>query len=217
MLTAYVPLQLVSDGGRENNVAFSGRMLYQATGLWQNAHNVRLVWTIQMLNDVCKTFEDDICSEYSAYNQLQVVQTYYDDWFLTGLTVTEDHSVDIALVYEDPAAVANEPDDFGAPLYLDTLYGLLYGLDRSFVAGRDCDSTDADEPVPASASATSRWTRLPGALTTRPTAASATRSAGACPMYSISWRITMRPPIWARWTAPSPVSGRPISRSHPPS
>ncbi|MEZ4560620.1 MAG: hypothetical protein R2854_30000 [Caldilineaceae bacterium] len=144
MLAAYVPLQLVSDGNGHENVAFYGRMLYQAGGLWEAAHQVRLVWVIQMLNDVCAEFKDDVCAAYSELNDLTIIQTYEDDWYLTGLTVTEERGADTALVYEDPALTAGVANGYDAPLYLDTLYALVYGLDVTFMAARDCDTTDSN-------------------------------------------------------------------------
>ena len=145
-LAAYVPLQLVADSTGDNAVAFYGRMFYQAANTWGAAHDVRLVWMVQMLNDVCARYEDNICAEYGDLNQLQVIQTYPDDWFLSGLHVTEEHQADIALIYEDPTVtpgVAGAPADYDMPYYADTLYGLLNGLDQSFLAGR-CDKTNAD-------------------------------------------------------------------------
>ena len=40
----------------------------------------------------------------------------------------------MAIISEDPAQI----DD--APLYMDTLYVLAYGLDRTFMAGADCET-----------------------------------------------------------------------------
>ncbi len=142
-LTAYVPLTLVSDDTGDANVAFYARMFYQASGVWDAAHQVRLVWIVQALNDTCTTYDNGICSEYDPdqMNQLQVIQTYDDEWYMTGLHVMEEHSADMAVVYENPQ-ISPASDD--APFYMDTLYGLLYGLDYTFLAGSDCDSTDAD-------------------------------------------------------------------------
>ncbi|MCB0156586.1 MAG: hypothetical protein KDD83_00520, partial [Caldilineaceae bacterium] len=145
-LVAYVPLQLVADSTGDNAEAFYGRMYYQAASTWGDAHDVRFVWMVQVLNDVCEEYEDNVCSAYSAYNDEQIIHTYPEaDWSLSGLHVTEEHEADIALIYEDPTAAANlsgAPADYDKPLYVDALYGLLYGLDSSFLVGR-CDEVDS--------------------------------------------------------------------------
>ncbi len=135
---AYVPAQLVTDTTGEKNVAFYGRMYYKAASTWGNAQQVRLVWVVQALVDKCKTYKNNVCTEYSQYNDLQIVQTYDDEWTLTGLSVSEDKEAEMAIIYEDPA-VAND-----APLYMNTLYQLFYGLDHTFLAGADCDSLDSN-------------------------------------------------------------------------
>ncbi|MCP4167230.1 MAG: hypothetical protein GY759_15275 [Chloroflexi bacterium] len=143
---AYVPLQLVSDQHGDKNVAFYGRMFYRTASSWGNAHQVRLVWIVQALVDQCKTFKNGICSEYKTMNDLQVVQTYDDEWFLTGLHVTEEHGADMAIIYEDPAVTdkTSAGSAYDKPFYMDTLFGLLYGLDNSYLAGSDCDTTKPD-------------------------------------------------------------------------
>ncbi len=98
---AYVPLQLVTDNTGDRNVAFYGRMLYQASGLWESANRVRMVWAVQMLNDVCAVYEDNVCVQYRTMNEPQIVQVYADDWYLSGLHVTEEHGADLALIYGD--------------------------------------------------------------------------------------------------------------------
>ena len=127
----YVPLYLATvEKGRER-VAFYGRMLYLPDKSWGNAHQVRLAWVIQALVDVCEKYKDGKCKKYN-YNQVQIIHTYYDDWTLTGLNVTENHGVDLALVYEDPA-VDDALDDDAA------LIALANGLDYTFLAARDAD------------------------------------------------------------------------------
>ena len=145
-LAAYVPLQLVEDSVGDAGVAFYGRMFYQAADTWGPAHEIHFVWVVQMLNDICSAYEDNQCSEYSAYNQMQTIQTYDDEWHLSGLHITEEHESNFALIYEDPAVTPGTPDkpaDYDKPLYVDTLFGLLYGLDNSFMVGR-CSPVDAD-------------------------------------------------------------------------
>ncbi|MCB0084922.1 MAG: thrombospondin type 3 repeat-containing protein, partial [Caldilineaceae bacterium] len=170
-LAAYVPLQLVADSAGDNAVAFYGRMFYQAANSWGAAHSVRFVWMVQVLNDICAKYEDNICAEYGDLNQLQVVQTYGEEWFLSGLHVTEEQQADIALIYEDPAVtpgVAGAPADYDKPFYADTLYGLLNGLDQSFLAGRPDMTVDTiaarfDHASNSGVSDTERW-NLPNVM-----------------------------------------------------
>ncbi len=178
--TAYVPLELVTESQGDAHTGFYGRMVYRANNQWGAAHRVRLIWAVQVLNDVCgypedppdgyptnaawppdpdqpppgwsgdwpgkySLFQDGLCQFYAAYNDLQIIQTYDDEWFLAGLMLTENHSADMALIYEDPAATANAEAGYDAPFYMDTLYGLLYGLDHTFLAASDCEPTDADD------------------------------------------------------------------------
>ncbi len=41
------------------------------------------------------------------YNRPQVVQSYHDEWYVTGATVTEDQGVKTAIAFEDPALDPN--------------------------------------------------------------------------------------------------------------
>jgi len=129
---AYVPLQVVTDAETGARVAFSGRMLFQSSGAPINADAVRLVWLAQALVDKCQATKNGMCDYYSALNQSQVIQTYYDSWYLTGLNAVEDHGARAAIIFEDPQVDTNPKDD-GA------LWLLAHGLDNSFVAGRDQD------------------------------------------------------------------------------
>ncbi len=137
---AYVPLQLVTDDKGDAHVAFYGKMLYRPSsplpggteGGWGNAQQVRLVWLVHALVDVCEEYDDGICAKYSEKNQLRVVQTYHDDWRLTGLSVREDHGTDVAFIYEDPQVDDDLNDDA-------SLVVLANGLDYTFLSGQDAD------------------------------------------------------------------------------
>ncbi|MEM7129936.1 MAG: LamG-like jellyroll fold domain-containing protein [Chloroflexota bacterium] len=128
---AYVPLQMVTDPDTDARVAFYGKMIYLATGSW-STQRVNLVWALQMLNDLChETDTAGNCIDLEA-NVPQIVQTYYDQWHLTGLNVREDHGVEQAIAYEDPAVDDNVEDD-------RYLAQLANGLDQTFIAARDCE------------------------------------------------------------------------------
>ncbi len=130
-LAVYAPLYLLTDDTGGNEVAFAGKMLYRPGNSWGNAHELRLVWVIQALVDVCTEYKDGKCKAYE-YNQPQVIHTYYDDWTLTGLAITEHHGVEAALIYEDPTQDNALDDDA-------LLLALADGLDYTFLAGRDAD------------------------------------------------------------------------------
>ncbi|NJM05064.1 hypothetical protein HC891_00770 [Candidatus Gracilibacteria bacterium] len=137
----YVPLNIVSDQDTGARVAFNGRLPVVADN--NNPARIRLVWAVQMLADICKQSANGQCTEYEARNQAQVIQTYYDDWFLTGVSLREDHGTDIAAIYEDPEAPA-ETDLQNE----DTLWLLVNGLDNAFLGARDADSNgQRDLPV----------------------------------------------------------------------
>src|SRR6266542_2710518 len=128
-LQVLVPLQLTTDDKTEQHVAFYGKMLYQpGNSGWGDAHQVRLVWAIQELVDVCETFKDGQCDTYRQLNVPQVIHTYYDPFALTGLNVREDHGSDIATVYEDPNPAVNADPNNDAQLW-----PLAYGLDQTFL------------------------------------------------------------------------------------
>jgi len=126
---AYVPLQLIYDNKGGARVAFYGKMLYMPEESWGDAQQVRLVWAVQALVDRCDDFEDGQCVSYGATNEVQVVHTYYDEWFLTGLNVREDHGQDVAVIWEDPGVDGDLHSD-------DTLIKLTHALDGAFMAGR---------------------------------------------------------------------------------
>ncbi|MCX6047416.1 MAG: hypothetical protein NT075_20110, partial [Chloroflexi bacterium] len=126
----YAPLRLSTDDKTGARVAFNARIPLWAVGPWEQPHDVRLVWVVQALTDFCDQVVDGLCQHYSVQNQPQVIQSYYDEWLLTGLTVREEHGSEMALIYEDPAVDTNPKDD--AALFL-----LAHGLDNSFLVGRD--------------------------------------------------------------------------------
>lgn len=135
---AYVPLTIVTAEQTGQRVGFSARMKYLPTGSWPAAHEIRLAWVLQALVDQpCDvTNPQDVaagCVNGYIRNTPQVIQSYYDDWTLTGLNVSEQHGAKTALIYEDPAVDNNLNDDY-------PLSALTYGLDQSFLAGRDADN-----------------------------------------------------------------------------
>ncbi|MCA0353706.1 MAG: hypothetical protein LCH85_17065 [Chloroflexi bacterium] len=134
-LLAYLPISYVSDESDGGVVGFAARMFYQpsqgSNGLatWGAAHEIRLVWLVEMLTDSC-TDDTDLSTCEDSY---AIIQTYYDEWKLAGLTVTEEHGTDTAIVYENPTEDTN--------LALDSdLWVASWNMSNSFLRGRDCSS-----------------------------------------------------------------------------
>ncbi len=150
-LLAYVPLNVQTDDTGGGKAAFSARMLYWPSrkGTWAEAQRMRVVWLVQLLTDWCdesgfqpseEAKEDPTAygDELAAYceepanrtiDQPQIVHTYDEDWYLTGLSVREDHGMDVAIAYPNPDTTYDD----------DPLWTLASGLDSSFIAGRDVD------------------------------------------------------------------------------
>lgn len=134
-LLAYAPVSLVSNRNNAGDVAFSARMLYwPSQGTWQAAHDVRLVWMVQMLTDECINTNDDpdTCARQDA---LTVIHVYDDEWKLTGLQVNEEHGLDVAILYEDPTQDPNLDID-------EQLWPVSWNLTNTFIRGRDIDGND---------------------------------------------------------------------------
>ncbi|MFN8497212.1 MAG: LamG-like jellyroll fold domain-containing protein [Anaerolineae bacterium] len=121
-VAAYVPLNAVTDPAGGGRVAFAGRMLYRPLDPTRFADNeVRVVWLAQMLTDQCSASGFTPSSEATRYEELttwcakpehrieetQIVQTYPESWYLTGLTAREDHGLQVAVALQDPAQASN--------------------------------------------------------------------------------------------------------------
>jgi hypothetical protein len=146
--TVYVPLTLLTDEKSGLRVAFSGQMRYAPSGLWPNFHSVRLVWVVQALVDQATTqcnakanppITTNCTQDGYLHNLQQPIQSYYDNFTLTGLTVREDHGATMDLIYEDPAVDPNKKDDAA-------LWSLAYVLDHHFAIARD-DNRDGQRDV----------------------------------------------------------------------
>lgn len=145
-LLAYLPLTTISSENSGAPTAFQANMLYwprQGTTAepslvdWGAAHEIRLVWLVQMLTDACvdPTADPDTCQREDT---VQVIQVYQDTWELTSLTVTEEHGLDVAILYENPANDLNL--DVDGELWLAS-----WNLGNTFLRGRDCDSWVNDQ------------------------------------------------------------------------
>jgi subtilisin-like proprotein convertase family protein len=144
-LLAYVPANLVRDRTGDDPVAFSARMFYRPDSVdFGSAQQVRLVWLVEMLTDYCAPPEgytpddpdadprDEWCADEANWeeNPSRVVHVYYDDWYMTGIAVREDHGVDVAVALENPDYSDRDP-------HIDKyLWHLASGLDQTFITGR---------------------------------------------------------------------------------
>jgi hypothetical protein len=101
--TAFVPLSLVSDPETGSPVAFGGRMIYSSDEVFAAAHRARLVWVVMVNNDVPCDPKEPKCPD-SGYllDVPRPAHAYYENWSLTGMSVTEELGTEIAIIYEDP-------------------------------------------------------------------------------------------------------------------
>jgi len=168
-LLAYVPVSLVRDDTGDGPVAFSARMFYQPAGAaFGDAQQVRLVWLVQALTDLCTAAPDGIsrdewCDDQSHWvqNPPRVLHVYYDDWYLTGLAVREDHGLKVGVAFENPTYADREPN------YEQYLWALAHNLDRTFIAGRrdvDIAAIERRFDITTTATAADRWDIPAGAL-----------------------------------------------------
>lgn len=142
----YIPLSVVYDEAGGHPVAFSSKVPFTNlhNGFDQSQQEVRLIWMLNMLVDECKGMPADYNESKNGswcdpkiperWNKdiSRVVHTYTDEFRLAGLSVVEDHGVEMAVIFENPAT-DSEPD------YDDPLWGVAGGLERSFLAGRSKD------------------------------------------------------------------------------
>ena len=141
-LVAYVPLNVVNDPIGGAPVAFSGRMLYRPNSSnFGKTQDVRLIWLVQTITDQCTQVPDEYmegeddtvrydtwCEDNNNWqSSTSVVHTYYDDWYLTGLSVKEDHGGKMAALYQRSANSTG---------YDNYLWTAAIGLEKSFIAGR---------------------------------------------------------------------------------
>ena len=147
---AYLPLTVLNDITGNNPVAFTVKVPFVNTDnrLNQTDMEVRMVWLLNMLTDICKPIPSDYVESDTSpwcdannsdrwYTDIgRVVHTYNDEFRLTGASIVEDHGVDMSVVFEDPQT---DPE----PQYDDPMWKLSYGLQGSFLAGRsDFDISD---------------------------------------------------------------------------
>ena len=137
-LLLWAPLNLVYDTVGDTPVAWQARMMYRPrTGVNNlgNDQNVRLLWMVQVLTDRCDTTDmgdedpESWCADHTHWTTAPtVVQTYYDDFYVTSLTAREDHGGQLALLAE--------PDNVGNPNYDDHLWHLADTLQSALIGAQ---------------------------------------------------------------------------------
>ncbi|MFN8486196.1 MAG: LamG-like jellyroll fold domain-containing protein [Caldilineaceae bacterium] len=137
-LEILAPATLENDPLGGAHVAFSTHLLMQssANGAWGADQQVRLLWLVQMLIDVCNNPQQEgsaFCDNpANRHDELTVIQTYNDAFTVTGMSVEEQHGMDLAILFENPL---NDPDTT-----LDNrLWHLGFGLMNTFANGVDED------------------------------------------------------------------------------
>ncbi len=144
-LLLWVPLSLMQDEVGDTPVAWQGRMLYRPlAGLNNLGHDqtVRLIWMVQALTDSCDAANASTssasgltsaelveawCADQANWTtKASVIQTYYEDFYLTSLNVREDHGAKVAIIAE-PANVGNTNYDDQLWHLADTLQSALIG------------------------------------------------------------------------------------------
>ncbi len=160
-LLAYVPLTLLYEQAGNTPVAFTGRMFYQpGQADFGAVEQTRLSWMVMTKTDRCLPMPSDFdpdpdttgqndeteaekvqawCSDIANWveNGTSVVHAYYDDWYLTGLSVQRNLGLKTAVIYEDPTYSAAQPSYDPTGFNDDNLWSMALGLDASFMAGRD--------------------------------------------------------------------------------
>ncbi|MCP4538821.1 MAG: hypothetical protein GY832_16935, partial [Chloroflexi bacterium] len=135
-LMLWIPLTYVQDElAGDTRVAWQARMMYHPetsqTTLGDN-QTVRLIWMIEALTDNCSPPAgedyDEYCADKSNWTTSNsVIQTYYESFTLTGLTVREDHGLDVAIIAQPPGT--------GNANYDDQLWHMADSLQTALIKG----------------------------------------------------------------------------------
>jgi hypothetical protein len=121
-LYAYVPLILVEDTVGDTPVAWAGRMYYNTlNNNWGASHKVRMIWLVTAVIDEC---DPDCENPDTITTKTSIIQTYYEKFHLTGLSVTEHHGMDTAVIAQTDAGSAD---------YENYLWHLSNGLESAFI------------------------------------------------------------------------------------
>ncbi|MEM7128456.1 MAG: LamG-like jellyroll fold domain-containing protein [Chloroflexota bacterium] len=171
-----MPLSTVQDTVGDRIVAWQARVPYlPANALWGSQHQAKLVWKVTALLDSCDFSKAPSGSTYSQFcaptntqnwtSHVAVIQRYYESFHLTGMSVTEDAGLQVAMIADDDALTAPYERD---------LWRLADGLQRTFIEPKvlsdgsrfGLDTIVARFADGSAASQTERWNVPANALTT---------------------------------------------------
>jgi len=159
-LLVWTPLNTIEDETGDKPVAWRGRMAYWPeagqTSLGSN-QQIRVIWLVQGLVDSCDTSGltntddyDTFCADTSNWTtSTSVLQTYYDDVYLAGLAVREDHGAQVAVVAQ--------PRGVGSSLYEDYLWQLADNLSEAYLRAQTNPATGARYAVSDINGSLSSW------------------------------------------------------------
>jgi len=133
-LYVYIPLTTIEDQyAGDTPVAWGAQMLYRPeVAAWGENHNMKLVWMITALVDTCDTSEmtgeddyDTWCTNKAHWTtETSIIQTYYEDFYVTGLSVREENGFKSAVIAQTDADSVS---------YENYLWHLANNLQRTFL------------------------------------------------------------------------------------
>ncbi|MGB0383516.1 MAG: LamG-like jellyroll fold domain-containing protein [Ardenticatenaceae bacterium] len=139
-LLVYAPLSVIREESDDAPQAFGARIYYQPNNNNNNnnfgdAHQMRLVWLVDAIVDSCNPPDDEDFDTYCEDEEnwessTTVLHTYYEDWYVTGLSVQEEQGIDMAIMSSHFENDENE----------SALWHVADGLQRSFLQARDSDN-----------------------------------------------------------------------------
>jgi hypothetical protein len=114
-LLMYVPLNVIEDDVGGTPLAWNARMLYQLDSgavSWGAAHKMRVLWIVQAITDSCsppngQDFDTYCAGETNWTSSTSVVQTYPEDFIVTGITVEEDQGSEMMMIGQNQNASGN--------------------------------------------------------------------------------------------------------------
>ena len=149
-LTAYAPVAPFSNADGDATAGFASKMYYEPSQAlagdatladWGAAHEYRLVWLVEMLTDPCPDGKSECEDSERLQDQYTIIHNYYDDWNLTGFSLSEQHGLEAAIIAKNPNNLGTN-NDLNYPAELANLAWMLSG---TFVTGQDCGAITVEQ------------------------------------------------------------------------
>ncbi len=114
----YVPLVQATDPNGDSPVAWQTRMPYRLAadaGGWGAPHQIKVVWLVSGQRDTCtppagKSYAA-YCKDHANWvSTTRLLQTYYDDFAVTGMHVTEHHGAEALMAAQTTNTGFYEPE-----------------------------------------------------------------------------------------------------------